>query len=389
MLQQLSDYGAIARRAKRYMSNTLADDALPSPGIVGGLHPKGITDIGAIPLPQGVLSGLPGGVRELPNFDRTDLKINYGAAGPPSLDYRVNIGLPAPETGTSGSTATAATTPPIESPVTSTAATTASPAKPSLAKNPQLSPHPLGAKTDSQFEAEDAQLQFDITNRYNDVLRQLGFMDPESGQRVQGTVEIAADRMRRDLNRERGLAAQEVTNENQQRGTLFSGVRGTQQARRTHPFVTALGDLDVDTAGTLSGLYDQGTSLLTEYGLRRNALLAAAAARAAKGITTNPPPTPGTPTAASPADAPTAVGPEGGRVETPQGTVLVPPASGAMLPMPETTGVPEGMNTQAWQDYLAPVAEVDPYTAQEYDPRAPARERRWIVDPTTGVVKLG
>lgn len=153
-----------------------------------------------------------------------------------------------------------------------------------LRRNPQLPQHPLGAYTDSQYEAQQAQLQADTSRRYNDVLRLLGYMDPSTGQFVRGDVELQAARQRGELGRGQELAVEGVTNQAQREGTLFSGRRGTTQARAEHPFVSALADLDIAVPRSLSDLYEQSGNIMSDYNTQQNLYLAQAASRRAANI---------------------------------------------------------------------------------------------------------
>lgn len=153
-----------------------------------------------------------------------------------------------------------------------------------LARNPQLPQHPLGAYTDSLYEADVAQLRQEILQRYGDVLQQLGYTD-EQGNFIPGQVEIDANKQRAQLNRSIQLADEGVTQQHQQQGTLFSGLRGTNTARAQFPFQSALADLDVQVPKALTSLYGQAGGLVNEFNTRQNRLLAEAAARRAAGFT--------------------------------------------------------------------------------------------------------
>ena len=155
-----------------------------------------------------------------------------------------------------------------------------------LPTNPQLPQHPLGAYTDSMYEAQIAQLRQQIAKQYNDVLQQLGYTNAE-GQFVPGQVEIEANKQRSILGRNLQLADEGVTQQAQQQGTLFSGLRGTQQARAEFPFQSALSDLEVSVPKQLTDLYGQGTDLLSQFNTQQNLYLAEAAQRQAANIAAN------------------------------------------------------------------------------------------------------
>jgi hypothetical protein len=121
-------------------------------------------------------------------------------------------------------------------------------------------------------------LRQQIMSQYNDVLQQLGYVNPQGGY-VMGDVQLAAERQRRDLLREQGLAELGVTNQMQGAGTLFSGYRAQELARATQPMVSGLADINVALPRQLGGLYEDAMGILREYEVGRNQLLLDAAAR--------------------------------------------------------------------------------------------------------------
>jgi hypothetical protein len=158
-----------------------------------------------------------------------------------------------------------------------------------LSRNPALPQHPLGAYTDAQYEADVASLRNEVSKKYADVLQRLGYVDPQSGQFIMGSVETEAGRQKGLLNRSMDLAREDVTHQHQQQGTLFSGLRGTNQARAEFPFVNQIGDVERQLPLTLSDLYEQGAGLSGEFNIKDNQLLAQAAGRRAAGLSTSPP----------------------------------------------------------------------------------------------------
>jgi hypothetical protein len=155
-----------------------------------------------------------------------------------------------------------------------------------LQRNPQLPQHPLGAYTDSQYEAQLAQLKQEISQRYNDVLQQLGYTD-DNGNFVPGSVETQANRQKSELARNIQLADEQTTQQHQQQGTLFSGLRGTAQARAEYPYVNSMAQLGVDVPKHLGDLYGQAGGLVNEFTVRHNLMLADAAQRAATNLANN------------------------------------------------------------------------------------------------------
>ncbi len=165
--------------------------------------------------------------------------------------------------------------------ITSAPGQTAVPVNQQLAKNPQLPQSPLGAYIDSQYAAQNAILRQQIAQQYADLLQQLGYVDPATGQFIKGSVETNADRTRADLGHGQDLADRDVTNQMQANGTLFSGIRGTKQAEAEYPFATQLTQLGIDTPLQLQQLYEKAGGLMDQYTLQNNQLLADAAARQA------------------------------------------------------------------------------------------------------------
>jgi hypothetical protein len=158
-----------------------------------------------------------------------------------------------------------------------------------LAKNPTLPDHPLGAYTDAQYEAEMAKLRAQTSRTYADILQKLGFMD-DKGQFIPGSIETGAWRDRLAAQRGQGLAIEGVTNEAQRGGTLFSGLRADNQARAEHPFVQAMADLDVNTPLALSEQYRNAGTLMEDYQIGQNSLLASAAQRRSASLMDQAPP---------------------------------------------------------------------------------------------------
>lgn len=156
-----------------------------------------------------------------------------------------------------------------------------------ISKNPQLASTPLGAYTDSQYEAAAAQLRAQIARQYADIVQQLGYKD-DSGNFIPGTVEAQAKKTRAETQYGMDLATEQDDQQHQREGTLFSGLRGVTRARAQHPFVSALADLDTQVPQTLANLYENAAGLTDEYTRQNNILLADAAARAAAGFGTQP-----------------------------------------------------------------------------------------------------
>lgn len=187
---------------------------------------------------------------------------------------RSQFGMPAPPTPTPAAAAASVPVDPTQPPLPASQAPPVAPPLPPppgqtsgpLQWNPQLPSHPLNEYTDAQYEADEAGLKSEFTPQYQEILQQLGFMSPE-GQFVRGSLELEAEQRRADLNREMGLAKEEATNVERERGTLFSGVRGTNLARAEHPYVTELSDIDIELPKAQTGLYNQALGMIGNYGM--------------------------------------------------------------------------------------------------------------------------
>jgi len=151
-----------------------------------------------------------------------------------------------------------------------------------LSQNPQLPQHPLGAYTDSQYEADNAVLEQQINAAYQDVLSAAGYDSPQG--HIAGSIEMDAARKERDLNTGLMNAVNQVTGEMQQAGTIFSGYHATQRAQAEQPFVTQLGDLAIDTPTALTRAYQQAEDLMRQYSVGQMQLIQQAAARRAAAL---------------------------------------------------------------------------------------------------------
>lgn len=149
-------------------------------------------------------------------------------------------------------------------------------------RNPQLPALPAGIIPDAEYLAQDSALRAKQSQDYSDILRDLGWED-DSGGFIPGRIESEANAQRTDLERQRHLAIEDVTNAMGNQGTVFSGYRGTAQARSEEPMVHAMADLDVKVPQQLGDLTEQADQTITDYVIGRNQLLADLAARRAAG----------------------------------------------------------------------------------------------------------
>jgi|SRR5215471_645300 len=157
-------------------------------------------------------------------------------------------------------------------------------AQQNLGRNPMLPQVPVTGDLDSQYLAEEAQLRSQVAKNYADILQQIGYTDQNTGQFIPGSVSVQAGRQAEDLQRQSDLAAEDVTNQAQQAGTLFSGRRAFDIARAQQPYQTQLARLGVDTPIQIGGLYEQAAGLIDQYTLQNNLYLAAMAQRRAAAI---------------------------------------------------------------------------------------------------------
>lgn len=156
-----------------------------------------------------------------------------------------------------------------------------------LSQNPMLITHPLGAQTDAEYEAAIAQLQQRISSQYAGILRELGFVDSE-GNFTQGLLETEAARQRAELERQQALAREQVTQNAQRGGTVFSGRRAVLQAQAEQPYVSGLANLETQLSQAIGDRYTQASDLMRQFTVDRDALIAAAAQRAHSRIMQNP-----------------------------------------------------------------------------------------------------
>lgn len=156
-----------------------------------------------------------------------------------------------------------------------------------LTQNPQLVTHPLGAQTDSMYEAAVAQLAQNIRSQYAGTLRDLGYLNDQGGF-VPGMLEIEAARQRAELQRQQELAREQVTHGAIRGNTVFSGRRAVLQAQAEHPLVAAQAQIESQLAGAIGDRYRQATDLLRQFTVDRDLLIAEAANRAAQRIQATP-----------------------------------------------------------------------------------------------------
>jgi hypothetical protein len=135
---------------------------------------------------------------------------------------------------------------------------------------------PLGGQTTSAFQAQKAQLDFELAQRRAELLRGTGQMGP-GNQWIPGDVEREAGRNIFDLERQRGLTTEAVVNAMREGGTIFSGVRARETARGEHPFIQSIARIRSDSARSLQLLYQQLADLQREREVQYGLMMAEAA----------------------------------------------------------------------------------------------------------------
>jgi hypothetical protein len=157
-----------------------------------------------------------------------------------------------------------------------------------LQKNPMLPGLPQTGNLDSQYLAQEAQLRAEISREYADILQQLGFIDPETGQFIPGSISVAAGRQQQELGRQSDIAADQVSDTAMRGNALSSGRVAVNTERATRPMQNQIAQLGVDTPLALGKLYEQAAGLTDQYTLQNNLYLAAMAARQAQIIASQP-----------------------------------------------------------------------------------------------------
>jgi hypothetical protein len=139
--------------------------------------------------------------------------------------------------------------------------------------------NPLGAFTDEQYLADDSALRAQIGQQYAGLLQQLGYMDPNTGNVIPGTVVQDANiQAAQELQQEQD-ALRGVVGTAQNQGTLFSGNRQIQTQQALYPHQQNLAQLGLNTQRTLGDLYNQSQNMVTNYNMQNQQNLASAAAR--------------------------------------------------------------------------------------------------------------
>src|SRR5215831_1013569 len=232
--------------------------------------------------------------------------------------------------------------------------------------------NPLGAFTDDQYLADDASLRADIGQQYATILKQLGYMDPHSGNVIPGTVaqdaNIQLAGYMQDLYNEQLANVQSM----QQGGTLFSGIRPQLLAQAQTPTQQNIGQLTLNTSRSLNDLYNQAQNLVTHYNVQNQGNLAAAAGRNLAAIQkqqllNKPPPAPGGSDIGPTTGDPNAPGPGDYPASVPTTTGTVAPASkpivmsGQPVHVGQPVTVPVGYGGGGWTYPVGKTGQIRKY----------------------------
>jgi hypothetical protein len=184
---------------------------------------------------------------------------------------------------------------------------------------------PMGAFTDAQYLADEAALRAQISQQYQGLLQQLGYKNPVTGMVVPGRLVQDANIQMAQYQRALQDAARQVTQNAQQTGTVFSGIRPQLLEQAQRPAREGESSLVLNTGRGLSDIYNNAQQLASQYNTQNNQLLAAAAQRQAAALMAAPPMAGGTsaPSAPSGGGAP----PSGGGGTPPPNTIENTPSN--------------------------------------------------------------
>jgi hypothetical protein len=164
-----------------------------------------------------------------------------------------------------------------------------------LPQNMGIDSPPPGAYEDSQYLTDEAALRADISGQYQDELAYLGYTN-DQGQYVPGSLLTDAQTNEMQYEQQRQKAILQNTQNAQQQGTLFSGMRAQQQAEAEAPWLGSIAGIEAKLPVDLSSHYEKAAGLVGSYNNQQAALLSSAAARQAAALAANPPATTTPPT---------------------------------------------------------------------------------------------
>jgi hypothetical protein len=157
-----------------------------------------------------------------------------------------------------------------------------------LPQNMGIDSPPPDAPIDSQYLTDEAGLRADISGQYQDELGYLGYTD-DQGNYIPGSLLTDAQINEAQYEQQRQLAIKQNTQNAQQQGTLFSGIRAQQQAEAESPYIQSIAGIEQRLPVDMASHYEKAAGLISSYNNQQSALLASAAARAAAAASANPP----------------------------------------------------------------------------------------------------
>lgn len=147
-----------------------------------------------------------------------------------------------------------------------------------LKRNPMLVSTPSSVQQDDIYAAQIAKARHLFNQQYLAGLRDIGFVD-ENGAFLPGLIETEAARRRALLQKQMGLATDNVNNDALRGGAFFSGRRATNLSNAQDPFLRDLTNLETDLPRLITDRYNDLTNLTSGYALTQDELLAELAAR--------------------------------------------------------------------------------------------------------------
>lgn len=149
---------------------------------------------------------------------------------------------------------------------------------PLLTWNPQLPQPAPGSYIDTIFVSERARLVHEISDSYRKIIEQTGGYD-DNGNFIQGGLETEAGMQRASIEKQRLYGIEDVTKNAQDQGRTWSGTRQRDEAQVRDQFDEQKAQLEFSLSRQLGSLYSDASALLTDFRLRQNDLIAAAAGR--------------------------------------------------------------------------------------------------------------
>jgi len=150
-----------------------------------------------------------------------------------------------------------------------------------------MAPAPEDA-TDSQYLAEMAQYRNTLAKDYGDALAQLGYLDPTSGAYIPGSLVSQARIQEAQAREGQRQAILGVTQNAQNQGILFSGMRGVLQGQAETPYVQQIASIENTLPQSMAEALRNAKQAISDYSTNEYGALQSAAARRAAAAMQNP-----------------------------------------------------------------------------------------------------